>query len=109
MSDLVPGGSVSKESASNVEDSLSCGRFSPWSMKIPWRRKWQPTPVFLENPMDSGARGLQSVGLWESDRIQLLNHHTTTETTPAAFMYLTYFVTLGIYFRPDFVPNQVKL
>ena len=23
---------------------------------IPWRRKWQPTPVFLpENPMDGGA------------------------------------------------------
>ena len=24
--------------------------------KTPWRRKWQPTPVFLlENPMDRGA------------------------------------------------------
>ena len=24
--------------------------------KFPWRRKWQPTPVFfLENPMDRGA------------------------------------------------------
>ena len=22
-------------------------RFDPWVMKIPWRRKWQPTPVFL--------------------------------------------------------------
>ena len=21
----------------------------------PWRRKWQPTPVFLENSMDRGA------------------------------------------------------
>ena len=28
---------------------LQCKRcgFSPWSGKIPWRRKWQPTPVFL--------------------------------------------------------------
>ena len=26
-----------------------CGRprFNPWVRKIPWRRKWQPTPVFL--------------------------------------------------------------
>ena len=26
-----------------------CGRpgFDPWVGKIPWRRKWQPTPVFL--------------------------------------------------------------
>ena len=22
-------------------------RFNPWVKKIPWRRKWQPTPVFL--------------------------------------------------------------
>ena len=28
-------------------------RFDPWVGKIPWRRKWQPTPVLLpENPMD---------------------------------------------------------
>ena len=28
---------------------LQCGRpgFNPWVRKIPWRRKWQPTPVFL--------------------------------------------------------------
>ena len=23
------------------------GRFDPWAKKIPWRREWQPTPVFL--------------------------------------------------------------
>ena len=21
--------------------------FDPWVLKIPWRKKWQPTPVFL--------------------------------------------------------------
>jgi len=28
---------------------LQCrrSRFSPWVGKIPWRRKWLPTPVFL--------------------------------------------------------------
>ena len=28
---------------------LQCGRpgFNPWVGEIPWRRKWQPTPVFL--------------------------------------------------------------
>ena len=31
-------------------------RFAPWVSKIPWRWKWQLTPVFLfENPMDRGA------------------------------------------------------
>ena len=30
--------------------------FNPWVGKIPWRRKWQSTPVFLPgNPMDGEA------------------------------------------------------
>ena len=32
----------------------TCG-FDPWVAKIPWRRKWQPTPVFL--PGESIDRG----------------------------------------------------
>ena len=28
------------------ETPMRC-RFNPWVGKIPWRRKWQPTPVFL--------------------------------------------------------------
>ena len=32
-----------KESTCNVGDL----GFDPWVGKIPWRRKWQPTPVFL--------------------------------------------------------------
>ena len=30
--------------------------FGPWIRKIPWRRKWQPTPVFLpEKPQGQRA------------------------------------------------------
>ena len=46
-----PGGSDSKQ-------CLQCKRpgFDPWVGKIPWRRAWQHTPVFLlENPMDRGV------------------------------------------------------
>ena len=37
---------------SGKEPSYQCRRyekrrFDPWVKKIPWRRKWQPTPVFL--------------------------------------------------------------
>ena len=34
---------------SSKESACKCGRlrFSPWVGKVPWRRKWQPTPVFL--------------------------------------------------------------
>ena len=41
-----PGGLVVKNlpvNAGNTTDSSSV----PWVGKIPWRRKWQPTPVFL--------------------------------------------------------------
>ena len=40
------------------ESTCQCRRhrLDPWVRKIPWRRKWQPTLVFLPgNPMDSGA------------------------------------------------------
>ena len=38
-----PHGSDSKESPCQCRRP----RFDPWIRKIPWRRKWQPTPVFL--------------------------------------------------------------
>ena len=42
--------------------SRSC-RFHPWVEKIPWRRKWQPTPVFL--PGEShGQRSLAGYSPW---------------------------------------------
>ena len=44
-----PGGSVVKNPPASV------GRLDPWAGKIPWRRKWQPTPVFL--PGKSHDRG----------------------------------------------------
>ena len=35
-----------------------------WVRKIPWRRAWQPTPVFLpgESPWTEESGGLQSMG-----------------------------------------------
>ena len=37
----------------------------PWVGKIPWRRAWPPTPVFLpgESPWTEEPGGLQSMGL----------------------------------------------
>jgi len=40
---------------SGKESTCQAG-FDPWVGKIPWRRKWQPTPVFLlGNPRHRGA------------------------------------------------------
>jgi len=40
-----------KESTYKIGDSGDAGLI-PGSGRSPWRRAWQPTPVFLENPMD---------------------------------------------------------
>ena len=34
---------------SSTETGFKCRRhwFDPWVRKIPWRKKWQPTPVFF--------------------------------------------------------------
>ena len=42
----LPGGTSDKEPACQFRRCKRC-RFNPWVKKIPWRRAWQPTPVFL--------------------------------------------------------------
>ena len=41
------GGSMVKNPPANAGDLGSIPGFDPWVGKIPWRRKWLPTPVFL--------------------------------------------------------------
>ena len=53
----IPGGSAVRICLSVQETQRH--RFSPWVEKIPWRMKWQPTPVFLPT---EGPGGLQSMG-----------------------------------------------
>ena len=48
-----PGGASGKEPTCQCSGHKRCG-FDPWVGKIPWRRAWQPTPVFL--PGESHGR-----------------------------------------------------
>ena len=43
--------------------------FNPWIRKIPWRRKWQPTPVFLTGK-PHGQRSLAGYRSWGYKRIR---------------------------------------
>ena len=55
-----PGGASGKESACQCRRCKRRGS-NPWVMKIPWRKAWQPTPIFL--PGEShGQRRLQHIG-----------------------------------------------
>ena len=62
---VFPGGASGKKSACQCRRHKKCG-FDPWLGKIPWSRKWQPTPVFLENSIDRSLADdspLQSMGM----------------------------------------------
>ena len=69
-----PGGSDRKRTC------LQCRRpeFNPWVGKIPWRREWQPTPVFL--PVKShGRRSLTGYSPWD---------HKESDTTEGLTLYI---------------------
>ena len=44
-------------------------KFDPWARKIPWRRKWQPTPVFLPGK-SHGQRNLVGYSPWGCKRVE---------------------------------------
>ena len=66
-----PGGSDGEEIY------LQCGRprFDPWVTKIPWRREWHPTPVFLpgKSPGWGSLAGYSLWGLKGSDTLTSLS------------------------------------
>ena len=59
---------------------VRCNRlgFHPWVGKIPWRRAWQPTPVFLpgESHGQRSLAGYSPRGRTESDTTERLSTHT---------------------------------
>ena len=44
----------------SLVQNLPCNGFDPWVKKIPWRRKWQLTPVFLPGEFH-GQRNLAGI------------------------------------------------
>ena len=66
------GGSVIKK------PPYQCRRhgFDLWVRKIPWRRKWQPTPVFLPEKFHE-QRILESCSPWGHKRVR---QHSVTKT-----------------------------
>ena len=57
-----PSGSAGKEPACQCRRCKRHG-LNPWVRKIPWRKKWQPTPVFLPGKFH-GQRSLVGYSPW---------------------------------------------
>ena len=69
---------------------LQCRRreFDPWVRKLPWRRKWQPTPVFMPGKC-FGWRSLVIHRIWkELDMTEQLNN---------SYIYVCVCVCIYIY------------
>ena len=66
-----------KEPACNAGDP----GLDPWVRKIPWRREWQPSPVFLPGKSNEW-KSLAGPNLWdckESDMTEQLTHSLKAE------------------------------
>ena len=92
----LPGDSEGKASVRNAGDPGSIPGFDPWVGSIPWRRKWQPTPVFF--PGEShGLRGL--VGYSPPGRKEL-------DTTERPLHFTSFYQTE--YLRQQIIENALK-
>ena len=63
-----PGWLSGKEPSCQCKRCKGC-KSNPWVRKIPWRMKWQPTPLFLSGEAH-GQRSLVSYSLWGCKRVE---------------------------------------
>ena len=92
----LPGGTGGEEPA------CQCRRrkrhtFDPWVGKIPWRRKRQPTPVFLPggSPGQRSLAGCRPRGHRESDATKRLSTQTRTQLFQHLLLKDSYFNSLN--------------
>ena len=72
-----PCGSVAKKAPANAADAGDMSSI-PGSGRFPWRRKWQPTTVFLTEK-SHGQRSLAGYSPWMASR--RVGHNRATEYT----------------------------
>ena len=75
-----PGGSDGKASAYSAGDLGSIP--DPWVRKVPWRRKWQSTPVLLPGK-SHGWRSLVGYSLWCCKESDMMSDFIFTFTSDA--------------------------
>ena len=69
-------GPAGKESACNAGESGDAGSI-PGLGKMPWRRKWQPTPAFLAGK-SHGQRSLADYSPWGHKELDQLSDRFTS-------------------------------
>ena len=75
----------SNQQNQSFRQNVLCSRpgFNPWVRMIPWRREWQPTPVFLPGK-SHGQRSLPGYSPWGCKRV---GHNLVTKPSPSPYPY----------------------
>ena len=74
--------------ATGKEPACQCKehKFNPWDGKVPWRRKWQPAPIFLSGKFNR-QRSLAGCSPWG---------HRESDMTEHAHIYCIFFIHSSI-------------
>ena len=92
----------------NLITSRRCKRcgFDPWVGKIPWRRKWQTTPIFLLGK-SHGKSGLVGYSRW-AHKSQTWLSDQTTERRLIASILLSVLIDLKWLWTCQFITRGLK-
>ena len=84
-------------------------RFSLWVEKIPWRRKWQLTSIFLPGKFH-GQRSLAGYSPWSRKSQTWLSKHPVDTWTPSKIRFTCWVGGVGLLFhtgRFQSIPKKV--
>ena len=89
--------SVVKNPPADARDSGDVGLI-PWVGKIPWRRIWQPTPIFLPEKFHGHGilLGYSPWGHKESDMTEQLRTYTAFFRVQHSYSYMTTGKTIAL-------------
>ena len=82
-----------------MQKSQKRHRFDSWVGKMPWRRRWQPTAVFLPSKSHR-QRNLVGYSPWDykhSDTTDQLSTHTHTELWERVNVVKVFYIYLWIF------------
>ena len=95
---------------SSKERACQCRRrgLDPWVRKIPWRRKWQPTPLFLCGKSHA-QRALEGYSPWDRKRVRhnLATKQQRTTSTSKILTLKNHPSDLNVYPFPSSILHKL--
>ena len=93
----------------NIESACNVGSLDSWVRKIPWRREWLPTPVFLSGEFQY----LLYIGLGAEEQLSLDGQSKTESQRNLSDMIRSLYITPVVHRRPlkvrELVDTQQKM